>query len=262
MSEGDHECLRPRRGKEMNMSNWKIRFGILLIAMSILAYFVHYVIFRNPYHIFIYMIGDIGFVFFEVLLVTFIILQLLNEREKRARLEKMNMVIGAFFSEVGTTLLTYFSDFDPQLDRIRQDMIVTDNWSDREFSNLSNKLKNYRYEVDIQKVDLDDLSKFLYERRDFLLRLLENPTLLEHESFSELLRTVFHMTEEFSHRKRVEHLPESDLEHLAGDLRRAYTLLVHQWLSYMKHLKDNYPYLFSLAIRTNPFDQEASPIVT
>jgi hypothetical protein len=26
-------------------------------------------------------------------------------------------------------------------------------------------------------------------------------------------------------------------------------------------LKDNYPYLFSLAMRTNPFDLSASPIV-
>ena len=26
-------------------------------------------------------------------------------------------------------------------------------------------------------------------------------------------------------------------------------------------LKDNYPYLFSLAMRMNPFDQEASPVV-
>jgi hypothetical protein len=29
----------------------------------------------------------------------------------------------------------------------------------------------------------------------------------------------------------------------------------------MEHLKDNYPYLFSLAMRTNPFDQDASVIV-
>jgi hypothetical protein len=29
----------------------------------------------------------------------------------------------------------------------------------------------------------------------------------------------------------------------------------------MKHLKENYPYLFSLAMRTNPFDADASVIV-
>lgn len=29
----------------------------------------------------------------------------------------------------------------------------------------------------------------------------------------------------------------------------------------MKHLKESYPYLFSLAVRTNPFDPAASPVV-
>jgi len=29
-------------------------------------------------------------------------------------------------------------------------------------------------------------------------------------------------------------------------------------LAYMKHLKKEYPYLFSLAVRTNPFDPGAS----
>jgi len=56
-------------------------------------------------------------------------------------------------------------------------------------------------------------------------------------------------------------LPDTDYEHLAGDIKRSYILLVHQWLDYMKHLKDNYPYLFSLAMRVNPFDQDESPIV-
>ncbi len=63
-------------------------------------------------------------------------------------------------------------------------------------------------------------------------------------------------------RNDVKNLPETDLAHLAGDIRRSYRLVGHQWLDYMKHLKDNYPYLFSLAIRMNPFDPEASPIVS
>jgi hypothetical protein len=29
----------------------------------------------------------------------------------------------------------------------------------------------------------------------------------------------------------------------------------------MEHLKSNYPYLFSLAMRLNPFDQDGSPVV-
>ncbi|MEE8403001.1 MAG: hypothetical protein V3R93_04525 [Candidatus Hydrothermarchaeaceae archaeon] len=41
-------------------------------------------------------------------------------------------------------------------------------------------------------------------------------------------------------------------------MKRIYGLMVYEWLAYMEHLKDDYPYLFSLAMRTNPFDQDAS----
>ena len=245
----------------MKRFHWQTVLGIVLVALSAIVYVIHWVIFRDVHHIFIYLIGDIAFVFFEVLLVTLIIHQLLSEREKRAKLEKLNMVIGAFFSEVGIELLTYFSDFDPRLDQIRGELIVTKDWSDREFTHMSRRLKNYEYGVDVAKVNLEDLCTFLVGKRNFLLRLLENPNLLEHESFTELLRAVFHLTEELGNREDIKALPETDYKHLAGDIKRAYVQLVLQWLDYMKHLKDNYPYLFSLAMRTNPFDQEASPIV-
>jgi hypothetical protein len=242
--------------------NWKITLGIGLLILSAVVYIVHYFIFRDPHHIFIYMIGDIAFVFVEVLLVTLIIHSLLSIRDRRNRLDKLNMVIGAFFSEMGTTLLAHLSDYDPNLDKVRNDLIITDKWSDEEFVRVSSRLRNYEYNVRVRKINLIELRTFLQSKRDFLLRLLENPVLLEHESFSELLRTVFHLTDELIHRERLQPLPELDYEHLAGDMKRVYTLLVHQWLDYMKHLKKVYPYLFSLAMRTNPFDQEASAIVS
>ncbi len=53
-------------------------------------------------------------------------------------------------------------------------------------------------------------------------------------------------------------LPESDIRHIAGDVDRVYGQLAHFWLEYMKYLKNSYPYLFSLAVRMNPFDECAS----
>ncbi len=245
----------------MKHARWQILLGSTLVLLSALLYISHYAIFRDAHHIFIYMLGDIAFVPIEVLLVTLIIHRLLTRREKRAIMEKLNMVIGAFFSETGTRVLSYFSDFDPNLNTVRNDLIMDSGWSKREFLNVSKRLKNYNYEVDITKVDLHALRQFLLAKRDFLLRLLENPTLLEHESFTELLQAVFHLTEELSSRDDLKQLPDTDINHIAGDIKRAYVLLVHQWLDYMKYMKDNYPFLFSLAIRTNPFDQKASPIV-
>jgi hypothetical protein len=227
----------------------------------LVLYFIQVTIFHRIHDTFFYIFQDLGFVPIEVLLVTLIISGLLNMREKRLRLEKLNMVIGTFFSEVGTKLIAYFSDFDPKLDKIRGSLLVTKDWSDKEFLSVSKSLRNFDYMVEIQKVNLEDLRIFLTVKRDFLVRLLENPILLEHESFTELLRAVFHLTEELASREDLQKLPATDYAHLAGDVKRAYVLLVHQWLDYMKYLKDNYPYLFSLAMRTNPFDQNASVIV-
>ena len=245
----------------MNYSRWYKFFGLGLVILSAIVYYFHYQLFHDAHHIFIFLVGDIAFVPIEVLLVSMVIHHFLSNMEKRQKLEKLNMVIGTFFSEVGTNLLTLFSDHDPKLDNIRHDFMITDRWSDEEFANVSNKLQGYNYSIDLKDLDLDELRIFLNEKRGFLLRLLENPIMLEHETFTQLLRAVFHMTEEFDCRDDFGCLPDTDLEHLRGDIERSYGLLVNEWLAYMHHLKDNYPYLFSLAMRTNPFDRESSPIV-
>ncbi len=244
-----------------NHISWQILLALVLIVLSAVLYFIHYLLFKDTHHIFIYLIGDIAFVPFEVLLVTLIIHKILSKREKSLMLEKLNMLIGAFYSEVGAKLIACFSNYDPDIDKIKKELIVNKDWLPEKFISTRKNLKNNEYKISTNKLALEDLSRFLIDKREFMLRLLENPNLLEHESFTELLWAVFHLTEELTHRESFENLPESDHEHLAGDINRVYTPLVHQWLDYMCHLKNNYPYLFSLAMRTNPFDTEASPII-
>ena len=186
---------------------------------------------------------------------------LLNRREKLIRKEKLNMVIGVFFSEVGTELIRLFSACDTRVDELGKDLVVTNEWSVEEFEREGERLRHYDYNVDSSLTDLNGLREFLQEKRELVLRLFENPYLLEHQSFTELLRAVLHLKEELLHRKSLETLPPADYAHLSGDIRRAYLLLVHEWLDYMKYLSKNYPYLYSLAIRTNPFDRNASVIV-
>jgi voltage-gated potassium channel len=186
---------------------------------------------------------------------------ILSRREKLSRMKKLNMVIGVFFSEVGTKLIRFFSDSDPNFAEIQRGLIITDKWTHQDFLKVRDHLKGLKYGVEIAQTDLAALKDFLVKQRDFLVRLLENPTLLEHESFTDLLRAVFHLTEELAYREDLSQQPGLDRAHIAGDINRGYHLLVHQWLDYMEYLKVNYPYLFSLAMRTNPFDRQASPII-
>ncbi len=186
----------------------------------------------------------------------------LERRERRYRFQKMNMIIGVFFSELGNSLMSVFSESDPDFKAIEKDLIVTGDWTEADFGRVHDRLKGYTCNIDPKEVDLACLSELMAGKRELLIRLMENPTLHEHESFTDLLRAVFHLAEEFDYREDLNTLPQTDRAHLAGDAKRAYRLLVEQWLGYMRFLKDEYPYLFALAMRTNPFDRAASPIVT
>jgi hypothetical protein len=224
-----------------------------------MIYLIHYAIFHDPRHIFIYLLGDIAFLPIQVLLVTLVIDELLSKRERSSVLRKLNMVIGAFFSEVGMKLLKSFATFDQHSEAIRQALIVKKDWSEKEFLDVTKQLKHYDCKIESQKGDLVELKQLLISKRNFLLRLLENPNLLEHETFTELLRAVFHLTEELDNRQDVNNLTQPDYDHLSNDIRRAHLLLLSEWIDYMRYLKLNYPYLFSLAIRINPFDPNATP---
>lgn len=245
----------------MDERRWLVTFGAGLITLSVVLYALHFLIFQDLFHISIYTLGDIAFLPLEVLLVTLVFHQVLASRDRRQRLEKLNMVIGAFFSALGTQLLTYISDNDPDRDAVRPLLLVDDTWTDETFLEVVKRLRRHPCRVGVENVDLAAVKRFLGSREDFLLRLLENPVLLEHEKFTELLRAIFHFNEELQRRPDVSDLPETDAAHLAGDLERIYGLLIREWLDYMRYLQKNYPYLFSLAMRTNPFDETASAVV-
>lgn len=242
----------------MQRFNWRFMFIITLLVLSVLIYYIHYLIFRDLHHIFLYLIGDIAFLFIQVLIVTIILQKLLEEREKSALLKKLNMVIGAFFSEVGTSLLAMLSRLDIDSCTISEQMILSADWTKGEFARACRLLDDRTYRFHCSREDLMQLRTFLHEKRDFFLRLLENPNLLEHETFTELLWSAFHLTEELTARMDLLTIPDTDLEHLAGDIQRVYKALTKQWLAYMEHLRTDYPFLYSFAIRTNPFNPGAS----
>lgn len=246
----------------MNDRKWFIGLAGALFLTAALLYLMHYLVFHDLHHIGVFALHDLAFLPVEVLIVTLVIHRMLEERERKQKLEKMNMVIGTFFSRVGTTLISCFAAHDPNLASVRSDLVVTDNWDEENFSVVAKRMKTYAFDIDACTLDLERLRTFLLDREDFLVRMLENPVLLEHEDFTELLRATFHLTEELSRRGAIAECPMTDISHLGGDVKRVYGLLIHEWIAYMHYLKRNYPYLFSLALRTNPFDAESSVHVT
>lgn len=246
---------------------WKVKLGIFLVILSALLYVANYLIFHDLHEVLFYIGIDTAFLPIEILFVVLVIENAISSREKKQMMEKLNMVIGAFFSEVGTDLLAAITKFDPDTEHIKNDLLVNANWSEKDFNRAKKTIKEFDYTLNIngdpESIQfLMNAKKFLVDERKFLLALLENPNLLEHETFTDLLWAVFHLMEELENRLDLSTLPKSDYNHLSGDVVRIYSLLIVEWLQYMEHLMNNYPYLFSLAVRTNPFDQQAHVEIT
>ncbi|MBN1555343.1 MAG: hypothetical protein JXA11_11400 [Phycisphaerae bacterium] len=239
----------------MKLLNWKVVLGAVLLLLSAACYLLHYLLFHDAHHIYIYLVGDIAFVFVEVLLVTMVIHHLLNEWEKKSKLKKLNMVIETFFSEFGKPLLAYLSKADRDLETIRPAVVMNCDGTP-DFKWAVRTVGRYDGNIDVDKVHLHSLGNFLHAKRGFLVNLLQNPNLLEHETFSESLMALFHITEELNTRD-LDHLSEEDRQHTKRDLERAYGLLIRQWVSYMKYTHAHFPYFFLFAMNTNPFDAEA-----
>lgn len=241
-------------------TRWKIVAGVLLVTLTLAMFTAHYLIFQDSHHLFIFFIGDLAFIPIEILIITLIIDQMLESREKQRRIEKLNMVIGVFFSRFGTPLLSELTRADPTIGKVKPRLVIGPDWRNDMFRDVQDCLHNYSCTISIDRVNKAALREFLVTQEDFLLRLVENPVIFEHESFTDLILAINHLTEEMKARGDLSALPRPDQAHLASDICRAYSLLVLEWLKYMEYLKDHYPYLFSLAMRMNPFDESASVV--
>jgi hypothetical protein len=242
----------------MNLFHLRTRnLAFLLLILSLVIYGADYLMFGGAGEIVSSFMGNLAFLPIYVLFVTLMVEKILKERERSVLLRKLNMVIGVFFSEVGTDLLRDFSIVLQNQGDSAAHLRVDGSWARHDFREAMAYFKKTEISVDCSRGDLPAMKTFLLGKRSFLLGLLENQNLLEHDEFTDLLWAVFHLTEELDARQCLDGLPQSDLDHLAGDARRVFFSLTREWLRYMEHLMNDYPYLFSLAVRTNPMNPAA-----
>lgn len=226
---------------------------IVLIAASVLFFLLQQFIFQDFHSTFFYILQDMIFLPLNILFVTFILNKIIVSREKRIRLEHMNMVIGAFFSEAGTAAIDALNPYMSGFKSICSLLDMKPGWSDGDFVSAAQNVKSIAQHAKLDAQALGKLSQTLPPKRDYVLQMFSNPNLLEHDTFTDMLWALYHLIDEIQNRADFSALPESDIEHMANDAVRSYRLLVYEWVIYMKHLKKRYPYLWSLASRKNPF---------
>ena len=228
-----------------------------LLAVSALFYVINYAVYRSARDMGFYTLLDLAFIPINVLIVGLFINGLIAAREREEMLHKMNMVVGAFFSEVGHDLVERLMAFDTDVDAVRPHMLFGARWTPADYETHRAAIFGDQHPMAIAQGDVDGLRDLLVDQRSFLLGLLQNGNLLEHQTFTDMLWAVFHLTEELAARSDLAAMPPADHRHVELDTARAYGRLLSEWLRYAEHLKGQYPYLYSFAVRTNPFDPDA-----
>lgn len=236
--------------------------GAAALALSGLLYGVHYAVFADAHHIFIFALHDLAFLPLEVFLVVVVIERLLAQRDKKALNSKLNMVVGSFFMAVGNRLMSELLTDFRERETFYEHFKINENWRKDDFNRARAQALQIRLNVNFDHIDLEGIKAFLVKQRPFLMTLMENPNLLERESFTDLLWAITHLAEELDARNDLSTLPEADLKHLNGDINRFYDRLVVEWLNYAEHLQNNYPYFYSLLLRTHPFQPAPSAVVS
>ncbi|MBR0370923.1 MAG: hypothetical protein IJH63_09460 [Methanobrevibacter sp.] len=247
-------------------NRWKIKFSIIMVIAIIVIYGSNILILKDPEHVISYIWTHLGFIPVDILIVAFVLDEIISKKEKEAMLEKLDMIMSTFFSEIGNDLIGQLSSVNAhKADTNYLESIK--NWDDKDYENKLKEIKdkNIPFKADVSPENreeyLTNVRNLLVNKREFIINLLNNPNLLEKEEFSGLLTAILHLDEELEHRPDLSKVSDIDFNHLNGDMERIYNKLIHEWIYYLRYLNKHYPYMIALIVRTNPFDENADAYV-
>ncbi len=232
----------------------EIFLAIILIGFSVAMYDLHFNMFHDMHHILLYFVGDIAFLGVQAMIAYFALDRLLNYRDRAATQKKLNMLAGIFFCDLGITVFSTLTTMLSKGTNILDHLTVKESWTHKDILRNKKQLAKCSFSVSYDHKTVKQLAKDLAKGKDLIIRLMEHPSLHEHEAFSDMLLALFHLTEELLRRSSLDKNPAEDKAHLANDMKRVYMYMSRLWLEYMLHLKDNYPYLYLYNIKNRKFD--------
>lgn len=230
-----------------------ISTGVLLIAFSAVLYFINYLMFRDAHHLIVVIAEELAFMPIYVFITAVIAERLLTKKEKMEMHRKMNALVGTFFTEMGYEMIKIIIGLDKNFPKIKDELINVENWDEARSKHIAGIVEHHKYYAPKGCDDLYVMKDLILAKKDFLLELMSNSSLIEKDEFSELLLAVNHILEEFRTRGEISNFNNEDVGHLHVDIERAYRHLINGWVTYMIHLGKEYPYLYVLALRVNPF---------
>lgn len=228
----------------MKNKKYYIVVSLVLVGLSAIMFLIHYLVFGQAVNTAYYSLMNLCFIPVNSLVVTLILERLIDYKAKQERMEKLSMLIGLFFTEVGYKLMHLII----KADKGGKNSIISFNNLDE----VKNQVEKHDYNIDMKDIDLDEIKDVLLENSNLLVNLISNENITEHEIFTDLLMSVIHLRDEIIFYKNDKN-NQLDISHLEKDILRVYKNIAMQWVDYLKYLNKSYPFLYNNAIRLNPF---------
>ena len=242
----------------MNKRLYYLLMILLFSTLSVIMYSIQTLLFHDPTNTIFYLFQDLAFVPVQALIATLLLNRFVDFIQRMQNRKKLHVIVSAFFSELGTAIVCMFSElndnnkeFADQVDILKAAETDDAKKSDKE---LKNQINAFQFQINATPERLTAMSKLLIDKKSFMIGMLENSSLMEHDSFTDMLWAVFHVADEL-HNRDLDHLSEADLDHLNEDILRAYRLLLLEWISTIRYLRTDYPYLYHIALKKSPFAQ-------
>lgn len=177
-------------------------------------------------------------------------------REEHKKLDrKINILLGLLFSEIGNKLLVIIQAHDKHINSTKEVLQFGVSYQPKNYKRIKKRIDNLKIDYKIEECEFKRIYALISTNKEFLMRMLENPMLLEGEKLTELIRDIFHLYEEFTYRLKIENLSKTDILHLNQDVIKVYKGLLSTWVLYMEYLHSTYPNLHKFNTHEGPLGE-------
>ncbi|MRS11979.1 MAG: hypothetical protein EG823_02775 [Actinobacteria bacterium] len=148
----------------MRLKDWQRKLAFALLAAAVVLYAVRWSAFPGePLHdeMARFLLGDMAFLFLHVLLVMLVLDGLIRRRERDEMRQKLDMVIGAFFSETGADLLGRIARSDARLGEVWAELVPSAKWTAADYERSQQVFWEHAPEIDLSACDLAGLGAAL-----------------------------------------------------------------------------------------------------
>ncbi len=224
------------------------RIATILLIIGAAIYGLQLAIFHEPNTTFFYILQDFAFLPISVAIATIVIGEFLNERDKKERLSKTQMLTSAFFTELGTELVFRLAEITDGIDEVAKIMEENDIKDDKSLALVQKLIKESKLKVHLTEADYNATKALIKERHETLLTISSNPVLLEHENFTRLLWSIFHLVDEFALRGDYADFRPDVKCHLENDFSDTLEKLLINWSGNLLYVKTYYPNYYNAAL--------------